>query len=190
MSGKIYEAKNWQRLVQPERQQRMNPLQFFEVAAPGAQEIWADVGSGPGYYTLPLAERVKKVYATDISREMLEICRGRANEKKLTNIEFIESDSVHIDLKDQTVDRILMVNVFHEFSAVGEVLKELSRLLKPAGRIFDIDWRYAEMESGPPLHHRVREERVVRDFESSGFSFAGAYPVYEQNYLLEFVKPG
>ncbi len=190
MGGKIFAAKNWQRLIQPERQKQMNPLKFFELAGVAEEEIWADVGCGPGYFTLPLAERVQKVYATDISTEMLDICRTRAKDKNITNIDFIESDTVHIGLNNESVHRILLVNVFHEFSAVADVVRELGRILKPAGRVYNIDWRYAEMEIGPPLDHRVKEEQVVGSFESGGFSFAGAHDMYEQNYVLEFVKAG
>ncbi len=190
MSEKIFAAKNWQRLIQPERQQRMNPLTFLELCGADEREIWADVGCGPGYFTLPLADRVKKVFATDISTDMLDICRNRAREENLVNIEFIQSNSKEIGIPSETVNRILLVNVFHEFSAVAEVLKELGRILKPAGRIYIIDWRYGEMESGPPLNHRVRKEQVARDLESAGFSFAGAYDLYEQNYVLKFAKAG
>lgn len=188
MSGKIFAAGNWERLVSPKRKERMEPAKFFNIAAPGSEEIWADIGCGPGYFTLPLAARVRKVYALDISSEMLDICRSRASDSNISNISVIESDSTSIELKPDSVDKILLVNVYHEFPSVENVLREVSRILKPDGHLYVIDWRKIEMESGPPLEHRISEAQVKKDFEAGGFHFGKQHEIYAQNYVLEFHK--
>ncbi len=190
MSSKVFAAGNWERLITPQRKEHMDPVRFFNIAVPDSKEVWVDIGCGPGYFALPLAERVNQVLATDISTDMLDICRSRAREANLDNIEFIKSDSTEINIPSESVERILLVNVFHEFSAVDDVIRELGRILKPAGRVYNIDWRYERMEVGPPLDHRIREEQVVGNFKFSGFSFAGTHDIYEQNYVLEFIKAG
>lgn len=188
MSSKVFAAGNWERLVSPQRKERMDPENFFKITSPGSKEVWVDIGCGPGYYTLPLAEQVRKVYALDISREMLDICSSWASDKSISNIVVMESDSTDIALNSDSVDKILLVNVYHEFPSVENVVREFSRILKPGGHLFVIDWRAEQMESGPPLEHRIPEKKVIGDFESAGFSFKMNYDIYEQNYVLEFIK--
>ncbi len=187
MSSKIFSSSNWERLVSPQRKKQMDPQAFFKISDPGTNEIWADIGCGPGYFTFPLAGRVQKVFATDISVDMLEICRSRARDENLSNIEFVQSDSTEINIPSNSVEGILLVNVFHEFSAADKIIRELGRILKPGGRVYNIDWRYAAMEVGPPLAHRLPEEQVERNFASAGFLFAEQHDIYEQNYVLEFI---
>jgi len=172
---------NWiRRLIQ-------NPGKILAgYISPG--DIVVDVGCGPGFFTLPLAKAVQTVYATDISNEMLNICRSRAAENNVNNIEFVQSDSINLDIDSNIVDAILLANVYHEFSSNRAILKELHRILKSSGKLFVIDWHRIEMESGPPLEHRLSDKTVIQNFEFADFSFRQAHNIYKQNYVLEFNK--
>ena len=188
MHNKVFKAANWERLVSPERVSRMDPQKFLGIAEPGDREIWLDLGCGPGFFTLPLAEQVQKIYATDISRDMLEICQTRAAESKLSNITYIESASAKLNVESSSLDKVLIANVYHEFPSTQEVINELSRLLKQDGRLYVIDWRFEQMEMGPPLEHRIPEIQVIDSFESAGFQFRQKHDIYEHDYFLEFAK--
>ena len=188
MSSRVFTAENWERLVSPQRKERMDPENFFKIASPGSKEVWADIGCGPGYFTLPLAEKVQKVYALDISREMLDVCSSRASDKSISNIVFMESDSTDIAISSDSVDKVLLVNVYHEFPSVENVIREFNRILKSGSHLFVIDWRIEPMESGPPPDHRISESQVIEDFETAGFTFAGQHEIYSQNYDLQFIK--
>lgn len=188
MNDKIFPASKWEKLVSEEREQRQNREKFFKIAEPNKHEIWADIGCGPGFFTLPLAQKVNKVFAIDISNEMLGICKRRAEEQKLKNIKYIESGGVAISLEDDSVDKVLLVNVFHELQERDKVVKELNRILKLKGHAFIIDWKYEKMDFGPPLEHRVTIQKVTHDLTTNGFTFVRSWDIYEIDYVLEFKK--
>ncbi len=188
MNNKIFSASKWKKLVSEEREQRQDRKKFFEIAEPNKHEIWADIGCGPGFFTLPLAQKVNKVFAIDINNEMLGICKRRAEEQKLKNIEYIKSDGVVISLEDDSVDKVLLVNVFHELQERTKVVKELNRILKLKGHAFIIDWKYEEMDFGPPLEHRVTIQEVTHKLTTNGFTFVRSWDIYEIDYVLEFKK--
>jgi SAM-dependent methyltransferase len=60
----------------------MNPLPTWTVF---------DMGSGPGTIALPLAEKVKRITAVDISDRMLEILREEAGRKRIKNIKTVRA---------------------------------------------------------------------------------------------------
>ena len=188
MNNKIFPASKWGKLVSEEREQRQNREKFFKIAEPGKYEVWADIGCGPGFFTLPLAKKVNKVFAIDISNEMLGICKRRAEEQKLKNIKYIKSEGVAISLEDDSVDKVLLVNVFHELQERSKIVEELNRILKLEGHAFIIDWKYEKMDFGPPLEHRVTIQEVTHDLTTNGFTFVRSWDIYEIDYVLEFKK--
>lgn len=64
--------KNPRFLDNPLRKLILQPERLFDDIGTKPAEIWADIGCGTGFFALPLAGRVKKVYALDINPQMLE----------------------------------------------------------------------------------------------------------------------
>ncbi len=186
MSGKVFPQDKWRRLISPDREKVLNRSKFFEISKPTENEIWADVGCGPGYFTLPLAEKVKKVFAVDISRSMLDVCETRAKENRIANIEFIKSDSENFNIPAASVDKALLVTVFHEFNDKNNAVEKIKNILKDNGEVYIIDWKKIETEFGPPVKHRLLKESVINMFTDSGFELAGDWPLYDYYYTLVF----
>ncbi|RCK73356.1 MAG: SAM-dependent methyltransferase [Ignavibacteriae bacterium] len=186
MGEKTFSPNNWERLVSADRERMLPVESFIELSKPQASEIWADIGCGPGYFTLPIAERVKKIYAIDISDEMLQVCRNRALEKKITNIEYVKIKNERLPFSKQFFDKILLVNVYHELEDSKKIINELKRTIKSNGRIYLIDWKYEEMEFGPPLEHRIPPDKVVDEFKQKNISLIEISEIYRFNYVLVF----
>ncbi len=177
-------------LDSPERIQFLNPDSILDKVRPGREIVLADLGCGTGYFTIPASRRVKKVFAIDIQKGMLDILGEKIKKQKLTNIEAILSEEASIPLPGNSVDVLLMVNVFHEFEDRGSILKEGKRILSVNGRLVIVDWKKMEMELGPPVEERLTAEEVISICKNNGFevreqSDAGLY-----NYLLIFGKAG
>jgi ubiquinone/menaquinone biosynthesis C-methylase UbiE len=100
-----------------------------------------DFGCGYGIYTIPVAKIVGeqgKVYALDKDKEALDTLIKKARSVRLINIERMEtSGEPGIELADETVDVVLLFDVFHSFyfPQPGDrrrLLDEIRRIMKPS----------------------------------------------------------
>lgn len=188
-----FDPADGERLLREERAefQPVEPLLRLLDPQPGGR--YADVGCGPGYFTLPVAERVRpdgKVYALDISPEMLAMCRKRARERGLDDVVVtLQNDEYTIPLVDASVDGAWLANVFHELEAPRELLKEIRRILRPQGQLIVIDWKRMEMEMGPPLEQRTPLEVVLLELGKAGFDALRVHNLYTYHYVVETRRP-
>jgi ubiquinone/menaquinone biosynthesis C-methylase UbiE len=107
-----------------------------------------DYGCGSGSYTIPLADSVGpsgKIYALDIHPLAIRMVKKRAAKKQLANVITIQSDC-QTGLPDQSLDRVLLFDVFHDLGQPDMVLKELHRVLKPGGILSFCDHHLGERE--------------------------------------------
>jgi ubiquinone/menaquinone biosynthesis C-methylase UbiE len=117
----------------------------------------ADVGSGDGFYTIPLARFLGpsgKVYAEDISDGQLGKLKQHLGEEGLTNVEIIKGAADDPKLPAMALDGVLIVNAYHEMSAHEAMLNHVISALKPHGVLVVMDGMWNEHES------RSREEQV------------------------------
>jgi ubiquinone/menaquinone biosynthesis C-methylase UbiE len=100
-----------------------------------------DFGCGYGTYTIPSAEIVGeegRVYALDKHKEALDELIQKAESACLKNIERMEtSGELEIELTDESVDVVLLFDVFHSFyfPQAGDrrrLLGEIYRIMKPS----------------------------------------------------------
>ena len=96
-----------------------------------------DFGCGPGSYTMIAAKLVGptgKIYALDIHPLAIQHVRDSAAKQGLTNIGAIQSDCA-TRLPAESMDVVLLYDIFHMFSEPNNVLTELHRVLKPSGSL-------------------------------------------------------
>ncbi len=94
-----------------------------------------DFGCGHGSYTFIASESVGdegKVYAQDVVRLALDMIEKKASKLKLDNISTICSDC-STGIPDESIDVVLLYDVFHLLGDPGAVLEELRRVLRPDG---------------------------------------------------------
>ena len=152
----------------------------------------ADVGCGPGYFTLPLAEAVGptgKVWAVDIETEMLDRLRQHIAEGGLSNIEpqlVPENDPM---LPAGEVDTILIVNTYHHFSYRPVYVSKLRRALAPGGRIVIIDFIPKSREErgfGPRLEMQLERATVDGEMAASNLQPAAVHTFLPEQYFVEY----
>ncbi len=105
----------------------------------------ADIGCGPGFFTLPMARMVGKngtVIAADLQQEMLEKLRARAAAKRLKNtIQYHLCEPERIGIV-RRVDFILAFYMVHEVPDPGGFFREAKGLIKPDGRFLYVEPKF------------------------------------------------
>ena len=148
------------RFVQP-------PGKALRDIQPSRHEVWADIGAGSGFYTIPLAAIVDKVYAMDISTEMLALLQQKLTQNHISNVDLVHSEETSIPLSNHSVDGVLLAFVAHELDDPAGYLKEMTRILTPHGRLVIIEFAKV-LSFGPPLHHRLDQQEVDRWANDAG----------------------
>ncbi len=108
-------------------------LQYFEQVAPGWQGLEVlDLGCGGGYMTEALSERGARLVGVDPSAASLEAARRHAVQAGLA-IDYRQGIGEAIPAADRSMDRLVCVDVLEHVQDLGQVLKEIRRVLRPGG---------------------------------------------------------
>jgi cyclopropane fatty-acyl-phospholipid synthase-like methyltransferase len=129
----------------------------------------ADVGAGTGYFTVRLARAVPagQVIATDIEPDMVRYLVDRARHEKLGNVRAVLAMGDDPRLEPNSVDRILVVDVWHHVANRGAYAKGLASALRPGGYVAIVDFTQ-EATHGPPRAHRLLPEVIIADLKGAG----------------------
>lgn len=100
-----------------------------------------DIGSGMGFFTLPMAELVGKqgrVVAVDVQPQMLDGLRKRAEKKQIVSriqTQLCGRSSLNLDTLSRSVDLALLFAVVHELPDPGQAFAEVYQTIKPGGLV-------------------------------------------------------
>ncbi|MFP4169664.1 MAG: class I SAM-dependent methyltransferase [Methanomassiliicoccales archaeon] len=162
--GHRFEVEKRDILVDQDRQYRQPAGRILDRARVNEGERWGDLGCGVGYFTLPLAERGVSVIALDAQRQMLDALSERLDNQDRTRVCPVLSEMPPIALRDDSLDRAILVNVLHEVEEREFLSSEVLRILRPGGRLTLIDFPLEEAPFGPPLWERLSPEEAMRVF--------------------------
>jgi ubiquinone/menaquinone biosynthesis C-methylase UbiE len=172
-----------------------NPKENLEKFGLSPGTIVADIGAGVGHYAITAAKMVNgmdgKVYAIDVQKELLEKLKNEAGRERLDNLEIIWGDAEKVGgtkLRDASVDVVLVSNMFFQVEDRVGFIKEISRILKPKGRLFFIDWSDSYGGIGPKSDAVVTESQAKGIFSENGFVVDKDVPVGSHHYGLVIRK--
>ena len=118
--------------------------------------VVADIGAGSGVISVLMAEKILpdgKVLAVDVQQEMLDRLRENTKRMKITNIEPVKGTQQTTSLTPGSVDLAIMVDVYHELEFPYEMLLDISKSLKPGGRIAFVEYRKEDPDVPIKLVH-------------------------------------
>ncbi len=199
-SGKFYMGREIARPVsaqtvdwmeRPARAEKQRPDLLVQQLALEPTDVVADVGAGSGYFTFRLSPLVPegKVLAVDVQQAMLDLIEAKKSEQGTTNVETVLGTATDPRLGDESVDLILMVDAYHEFSHPIEMMQGLARALKRDGVIVLVEYRAEDPEV--PIHpiHKMSQAQARREMEAAGLVWRETRDILPQQHLMLFAKP-
>jgi SAM-dependent methyltransferase len=159
-----HQGADW--LERPEREEEEEPTRMVDALKLKEGDVVADIGCGTGFIAWKLAKKVGptgKVYGVDIQPEMLARLRLGMKRRGVNNVEPVMGAIQDPKLPANSVDLIIMVDVYHEFSHPWEMTDAMVKALKPGGRLVFIEYR-REDESVPiKLVHKMSVDQVKKE---------------------------
>ena len=183
-----FEGIGW--LERSDRELEENVSSLIQNMGIKSNDTIADIGAGSGYHAFRMAPLANKglVYAVDIQGEMLMAIEKTKESSKIKNVETILGSEKSVQLPKNSVNKILMVDVYHEFSFPVEMISSMKDALKPDGQLFLIE--YKAEDSNVPIKkiHKMSEKQAVKEMEAAGFKLKENIDNLPWQHCMVFVK--
>ena len=165
-----FHGARWLNRPEREEEERLSTLMDLLDLKPG--DIAADIGAGSGVITEKLARAVGPdgaVYAVDIQDEMLALLVERMKSKKIDNVRPVLGEIDSPKLESNSIDLMLLVDVYHEFSHPYQMTRAMSEALKPGGRIVLVEYRKEDPRVPIKEVHKMSERQVKKELLQPDF---------------------
>lgn len=175
----------------PERDAWQQPEQLVAELGIEPGMIVADLGTGTGYLLPWLSAAAGSegvVLAIDVQPAMLEWVSARIEETGYTNVRAHagEYDSPAVD--GETLDRAVMVNVWHHIEHRDVYAAALLQCMKPGATAFIVETRM-DAPDGPPMHYRLPPESVIAVLQAVGFDASLTDWQNDRQYMVRATRP-
>ena len=183
-----YQGIGW--LERSEREKEENVSKLIQNLGIEPNDIIADIGAGSGYHVFRMAPLAKKgmVYAVDIQNEMLMAIESKKESTKIRNVKTVLGTEKSIQLPNNSVDKILMVDVYHEFNFPREMIKSIKNALKANGKLFLIEYSGEDPKVPIKEIHKMTEKQAVREMEAAGFTLRENINNLPWQHCMVFIK--
>ena len=160
-------------LEREEREMQENTTLLLKNLAVKQGMVIADIGAGSGYYSALLSKMVGtgKVFAVDVEPEMIAYLNKRIKKEKLSHIIPVLSSEQKVSLPENSIDMMLLVDVYHEFSYPYEMALSMRAALKPGGKLVLVEFRFEDLSVPIKTIHKMSEAQAIKEFKAAGFTF-------------------
>ena len=178
-------------LERKEREMEENTSQLLKNLAVQPGTAIADIGAGSGYHSTLLSKMVGtgKVYAVDVEPEMIAYLKARIKLEGHKSIIPVLSTEQKVSLPANSIDIMLLVDVYHEFSFPYEMTLSMLEALKPGGKLVLVEFRAEDPNVPIKTIHKMGEQQAVKEFKASGFLFEKNLGNLPWQHCLIFRKP-
>jgi len=169
--AKIYEGPSWYGIMD-----KIN----VELGLPSIEEmakmltemvdvengVGLDVACGTGFFTRPLAQKMRLVYGIDISMGMLEKATEYAQEKGIGNIRYARSKAEQLPFPDGVFDGVTCSGALHAFQDTTEALGEMARVLKSGARLAVLTFLKQDLSTLKKFFERIKASSPFSEEET------------------------
>jgi ubiquinone/menaquinone biosynthesis C-methylase UbiE len=150
-----------------------------------ADMLFVDIGCGDGFFSILAAKKVGgngKVYAVDIDASAIERLKQKA--KGFSNITTKVGKAEDTVICRECADFVFFSMDLHDFDDPTKVLQNAKQMIKPKGRLIDLDWKKQEMPFGPPVAIRFSQEKAADLMRSAGFTVTNIEDAGPHHYVV------
>ncbi len=186
-----YTGAPW--LIRETREKEESTQRFLQELKVEKGWTLCDLGCGNGYYSLPLARMVGsegKVIGVDIQPEMLEMLERRAAERGIQNIETLQGTFVDPRVDPNTIDLLILVDVYHEFSHPEQMLEKIRESLKPDGQVALLEFRAEDPDVPIKPEHKMSKDQIMKEYTANGFKLVREFDELPWQHLMFFKRAG
>jgi len=160
-------------LEREEREMEENTSLLLKNLAVKPGMVVADIGAGSGYHSALLSKMLGtgKVFAVDVEPEMIAYLNARIKQEKLSRIVPVLSTEQKVSLPENSIDMMLLVDVYHEFSFPYEMALSMRAALKPGGKLVLVEFRVEDPTVPIKTIHKMSETQAIKEFKAAGFAF-------------------
>ena len=183
-----HQGADW--LERPGREEEEGTDLLLKAMDLQSDDVVADIGAGSGYFTFRISPRVPqgKVLAVDIQPEMLEMIRQKQRKEGGTNVQPVLGTVENPNLPSDSVDWVLLVDAYHEFSHPYEMMQDVADALTEDGRVALVEYREEDPSVAIKPRHKMTEAQAVKEMEAVGLKLIENKDVLPQQHLMIFGK--
>jgi precorrin-6B methylase 2 len=183
-----YQGMFW--LERPERELEERTSLLLKNMNIQAQDQIADIGAGSGYHVFRMAKKAKNgmIYAVDIQDEMLAVLEQKKKTGNHTNVSVVKGSVKSINIPKNTLDKVLIVDVYHEMDYPVEMMQSVYSSMKPNGKLFLIEYRGEDPEVPIKRLHKMSEEQAVKELKAVGFTLEENISNLPWQHCMVFIK--
>ena len=151
-------------------------------------DVVADFGAGSGYFTAKIAPLCSLVYAVDIQREMIDLNKRKMKRKKIKNVNFILGGEKVTNLPKESIDYLIMVDVYHELEFPYEIMQDIYRAMKHDGKVVLVEYRKEDPKVMIKPLHKMSIMQIRKEMNNSGFELNSSFEGLPRQHMLFFNK--
>ncbi len=133
----------------------------------------ADIGSGSGWFTRPLARAVApdgRVFAVDVDPEMNAWLERKLAEEDIRNVTVVLATASDPGLPPGGIDLLFTSNTFHHLPDQSAYFETTKKALSPRGRVAIVEYEPAKAGWFPRVfHHATQRDEIVAALEAAGY---------------------
>jgi ubiquinone/menaquinone biosynthesis C-methylase UbiE len=182
-------AANW--LTRTNREKEESTIEMIAALELKPGMNVGDVGCGNGYHALKMAELVGaegKVYCVDIQQKMLDLLSQRATQAEIKNCVTVLGKYTDPMLEENSLDLILLVDAYHEFTDPENMLKKMRTSLKPHGVLVLVEFRKEDKSVPIKEDHKMSKKQVTKELEANQFKLLRSYDKLPWQHMLFYGK--
>ena len=195
--GKFYQGREISKIMghfgaawleRRSRSKEENPKLAVDLLDLNKSLVVADFGAGTGYFTSQLAKRCSLVYAVDIQPEMIQLNKKNMLLKNIQNVKYVINTPKQTNLPQNSVDLILLVDVYHELEFPFEVVNDMKNSLKNNGQIVLLEYRAEDPSVPIKALHKMSLKQITREMDYVGMKLSKNIQELPRQHMLVFSK--